>query len=292
MSEDSSANQLEQLMALAVSLHASRDDLQPRLLPGRIPEDCPLQMPMPPHTRLLGTLAHRHRFVIMLESELPLNEASNWYRTQLAALEWKERGKERVWPEEQPTGESSWSDGRPAVELTFWNPSIRPLLVGHVWVTLVEREDVTTLVHLHVMLNRDAFYLYQAQPKQPEPPDILGPLHRAVRLLPTLFAPADAQLRDEESHVGPAEIQMTAEVTTPLDLVALGQHYTKQLHRTWTQTEAGGSGPFVWSTWQFTSTDPEPVPWSALVLILKVPDKPDHYTLELRAVQFKQAASR
>ena len=85
---------------------------------------------------------------------------------------------------------------------------------------------------------------------------------------------------------------MTSEVTTPLDLVALGQHYTKQLTRAWMQWEAGGSGPFVWSTWQFTSTDPEPVPWSALVLILKMPDKPDHYALEFRAVQFKPEASR
>jgi hypothetical protein len=289
MSEESSATQLEQLRALAVSLHASRNDLLPRLLPGRIPEDCPLQIPEPPHTRLLGTLAHSHRvFVIMLESDLSLNEALSVYRMQLAALEWKEQGKVQVWPEGQTTGESVWSGVHPSIELTFWHPSIQPLLIGHTWLTLMEREDATTLVRLHVVLSRQGFL--QAQP-EPAPPDVLGPRHRAVHLLPTLVAPAGAQLRHQRSHVGPAEIQMTSEVTTPLDLVVLGQHFTKQLHHTWTQMEAGSSGPFVWSTWQFTSIDPEPATWSALFLILKMPDKPDHYILDLRALRSKPEAA-
>jgi hypothetical protein len=48
---------------------------------------------------------------------------------------------------------------------------------------------------------------------------------------------------------------------------------------------------FVWSTWQFTSTDPEPALWSALLLILQMPDKPDRYTLELRCLRSKPVAS-
>ncbi|MGO8948863.1 MAG: hypothetical protein ACLQUY_14670 [Ktedonobacterales bacterium] len=287
MSEDSSANQLEQLMALAVSLHSGQADLKPRLLPGRIPEDCPLQIPVPPHTRLLGTLAHDNLlYVIMLQCNLPLSEALSSYRTQLAALDWKER----VLSKQRPTDESPQRGYRPAVlRLMFFHPPNRA------WLSLVEREDATTLVRLEVYLSKEGTPDAQPEePEQPAPRDFLGPRHRAVHLLPTLFAPADAQLRFQDSHVGPEEVEMTSEVATPLDPVALAQHYTEQLSRAWTQTEAGGRGPFVWSTWQFTSTDPEPAPWSALLLILKMPDKPipDHYTLKLWAFRSKPEASQ
>lgn len=75
-------------------------------------------------------------------------------------------------------------------------------------------------------------------------------------------------------------------MTTQLDPEALAHHYVGQLTKAgWTQTDAGARGPFVWSSWQFTSSGPQPSPWSALFFILKTPDKPDHYTLDLRASQ-------
>jgi hypothetical protein len=281
MSEGSSASQLEQLMALAVSLHAGQYDLQPGLFPGRIPEDCPLQLPVPSHSRLLGTLAQGGRhYVIMLQSDLPLNEALSSYRMQLAALDWTGR----VSSHQQLAGEPPQDDARPSVTVTFHHPP------SWAWLILTEHEDATTLVRLDVMRGKQT--ALQAQPEPPAPPDVLGAPHRAVHLLPTFFAPAGAQIRDEDSYAGPVEMQMTSEVTTPLDPVALDQHYTKQLSRAWTQTEAGGTGPFIWSTWQFTSTDSEPAPWSALFLTLKMPDKPDRYILELRALRSKPEASQ
>jgi hypothetical protein len=101
-----------------------------------------------------------------------------------------------------------------------------------------------------------------------------------------------AQLLNGESHVGPVEIRMTSEVTTTLDPSALAQHYTKQLKQAWMQMDAGGTGSFVWTVWQFTSADPEPASWSALFLLLKMPDKPDHYTIKLWAFRSKPEATR
>jgi hypothetical protein len=285
MSDDSSAIQLEQLMALAVSLHAGRPDLQPGLLPGRIPEDCPLQIPVPPHSRLLGTLAHGNLlYVIMLQCDLPLNEALSSYRMQLAALDWKER----VGSKRHATGESVQGVYRLSVpRLMFFHPSNRGAMLS-----LVEREDATTLVRLEVYPSSEG--ASQAEPEPPAPQNGLGPRHRTVHLLPTLFAPPDAQLRFQDSHVGPEEVEMTSEVATQIEPEALARHYTEQLSRAWRQTEAGGRGPFVWTTWQFTSTDPEPASWSALFLILKMPDnpKPGCYTLKLWAYRSKPEASQ
>jgi hypothetical protein len=79
-----------------------------------------------------------------------------------------------------------------------------------------------------------------------------------------------------------------AQVTTQLDQEAVARHYAEQLTRAgWTQTDAGAGGPFVWSTWQFTSTGPEPVRWNGLFFVLKVPDEPDHYTLHLKSYRPK-----
>lgn len=292
MSEDSSATQLEQLMALAASLLANRSDLsgpQPLLFPGTIPDDIPLEIPVPPHTRLLGTMADNYRygnyrsrpFVVMLESDLPLEEAVSWYRTQTAALGWKER----VSPDQRASGGFVQSDYHRSARLAFCHtPSCAWLSP-----TLAERETGTTLVRLDLMLEKEGNPC--TQPEQPGPHGSRGHhglLHPPGPQLPTLIAPAGAQLQGGGSHLGPKEIQVTSQVTTPLDLDAVAQHYAGQLiQASWTQTEAGAGGPFVWSTWQFTNSGSEPEPWNALFFVLKLPNEPVRYSLDLRAWQSK-----
>ncbi len=143
---------------------------------------------MPPHTRLLGTMAENDRerqFIILLESDFPLDEALSWYRAQLAALDWKDH----TLPDQQPGGGFTQSDYRPSVQLEFCHiPScawLRPMLA--------EREDATTLVRLVLMLNEQGNPC--AHPERLEPRRFPGHHRHAVHPLPTLVAPPGAQLQ-------------------------------------------------------------------------------------------------
>ena len=83
-------------------------------------------------------------------------------------------------------------------------------------------------------------------------------------------------------------MQTTSPMTTQLAPEVVARHYAEQLTQAdWTQTDAGEGGPFVWSTWQFSSIGPEPARWNGLFFVLKVPDEPDHYTLHLKAYRPK-----
>ncbi|MGO8950486.1 MAG: hypothetical protein ACLQUY_23070 [Ktedonobacterales bacterium] len=282
MSEESAASELEQLTALAISLLASPIDPnspQPHLFPSTIPENIPLEIPVPPHTRVLGTLARSDSsFVITLESDLPLDEMISVHRAQLTALAWNEFEYMR----QPPTGGFVQSDYRPSARLAFCHtPShacLRPMLV--------QRENATTHVRLDLTLGEEGNPC--ARQDQPAPRGFPRYPNTGRQMLPTLIAPLGAQLGGTSSHGDPEWMHTTSTVTTPLDQEALAHHYVGQLTQAgWTQTDAGAGGPFVWSTWHLTSTGPEPTPWSALFFILKTPDKPDDYTLDLRAFRLK-----
>ena len=224
--------------------------------------------------------------MILLESDLPLDEALSSYRTQLAALDWKEHTS----PEQQPGGGFVQSDYRRSVHLEFCHtPScawLRP--------TLAEREEATTLVRLVLMLGEQGNpCAHPERPEQPAPRGFLGHSRQGAHVLPALIAPPGTELQHRGSSFGPDGVHMTSEVTTQLGPEALARHYVGQLTQAcWTQTNAGAGGPFGWSTWQFTSSGPEPSPWSALLFILKTPYKPDHYTLDLRASQSNTEAAQ
>jgi hypothetical protein len=222
MSEDPSVRLLEQLTALANSLLTSPIDPggpQPHLFPGTFPEDLPVEIPVPAHTRLLGTLAQSDsHYVIMLESDLPLDEVLPLLRAQLAALTWSEFEYMR----QPPAGGFVQSDYRPSARLALCHTSSRACLRP----MLVERENGTTLVRLDLTLGE------QGNPcvdqNQPPPHGVPGyPCHPNGEMLPTLVAPLGADVSGSRTEGSPKGMQTTSPMTTQLDQEAVARHYAE-----------------------------------------------------------------
>ena len=93
MSDHLAPDDFEQIEKLLLGLLVTPGDLwevKPRLFLGKIPENLPVELPVPEQTQVLGTLARSEAHVeIVLESELTAEEVLRFYRTRLIALGWQ-----------------------------------------------------------------------------------------------------------------------------------------------------------------------------------------------------------
>jgi hypothetical protein len=84
MSENPTPGEIDLLEKLALGLLVFPGDprvSKPRLFLGKIPENFPIEVPMPEQSRVVGTLARSETQVeIVLESDLTPEEVVNFYR--------------------------------------------------------------------------------------------------------------------------------------------------------------------------------------------------------------------
>ena len=92
MSENPTPGEIDLLEKLALGLLVYPGDpraSKPRLFLGKIPENFPIEVPMPEQSRVVGTLARSETQVeIVLESDLKPEEVISFYRAQLTSLGW------------------------------------------------------------------------------------------------------------------------------------------------------------------------------------------------------------
>ncbi|HEU5229103.1 MAG TPA: hypothetical protein VFU49_14905 [Ktedonobacteraceae bacterium] len=274
MSENATPNEIERLEKLAIGLLTYSGDphiAEPRLFLGKIPENLPIEIPMPERSRVLGALARSEKYIeIVLESDLKPEEIVGFYRTQLSSQGWNE-------PEElQPhqNGGFLHTGLGPHMNITFCQAS------GGAGLTLsvVQLSDATANIHLNLGLGHEMNPCAQQARNRRH----MQRHHRIFEMIPPLTPPQGAQQQNGGGNSGPDQVHTTATLKTNLALDVLAKHYADQLVRGgWTQTDTGASGPLVWYTWRFTNEDQEP--WSGLFFVLKTPEQPDNYFLCVRA---------
>lgn len=271
MSDTAPSGDIEQLEKLALALLVSSYKLQapsPRLFPGKIPENFPIEIPLPEQSHVLGTLVRSETQVeIVLESDLPPQEILKFYRTHLVALGWQE-------PEEirsRPEGGFLHSDLDPDTNSIFCQQSSGAGLT----LQTLPLESATTTVRLNISLDRKRNPCASLKMRRLH--------HRLYEMIPSLTPPAGAQQQGGGGgSSGSNEAYTTATLKTALALDVLAQHYADQLSQAgWTQTGAGINGPAAWHTWHFTEGQE---PWSGMFFILKTPEKSDEYFTFIRTV--------
>ncbi len=277
MSENPTPGEIDLLEKLALGLLVYPGDpraSKPRLFLGKIPENFPIEVPIPEQSRVVGTLARSETQVeIVLESDLMPEEVFSFYRAQLTSLGCHE--PEGMWP--QHAGGFLHSDFGLHMNITFCQgPGGAGLTLN-----ILQLESMTTDVRLNLSLDRETNPCAQQAMMRRDMHH-----HAMYEIIPLLVPPRGAQQRGGGGGSGPDEAHTTAMLKTNLALDALAKHYADQLIQAgWTQTDAGASGPLGWHTWHFTSEDQEP--WSGLFFILKMPEKPDDYFLYVRAAWTK-----
>ncbi len=277
MSENPTPGEIDLLEKLALGLLVYPGDpraSKPRLFLGKIPENLPIEVPIPEQSRVVGTLARSETQVeIVLESDLTPEEIFSFYRAQLTSLGWHE--PEGMWPHH--AGGFLHSDFGPHMNITFCQ---EPGGAG-LTLNILQLESTTTDVRLNLSLDREMNPCAQQAMMRRHMRH-----HEMYEIIPPLIPPRGAQQSGWSGGSSSDEVHTTATLKTTLALDALAKQYADQLSQAgWTQTDAGASGPLAWHTWHFTSEDQEP--WSGLFFILKTPEKPDDYILYVRAAWTK-----
>ena len=279
MSDHPTSHDLERMEKLALGLLARPEEpwqAQPRLFVGTIPDNLPLELPVPEQTEVLGTLARNTSTLDMiLESQLTAQEVQSFYRMRLTALGWQEPDEDLPYHPGgfiRHPGPPLQMPGVLRHTITFCHDASGAGLT----VTALPQDDHTTRVRLALALesymNRCRELARRRRQGQGMMPKIIPYLFpRRVRSK-TLGSQAAAIVRSTAQRCSPRRS----------GLEAVTAHYADQLRRTgWTQTDQGASVPIAWQTWQFTSEEQQP--WSGLFLTLHTPEQPSNYFLFLRA---------
>lgn len=238
-----------------------------QLLPGRLPDMLPLELPLPEGSRVVGSVARSPEVAdIVLDVPLAPEQVVAFYQERLAAL-----GRQQ--PEEMAghrPGGFAPSDLRMPHHAHFARSAGPGSLNFSVWTGKNGVADVRLHVDMHTENPSPARQRRLRQQR----------MHGAHNLLPWIEAPAGARQMGGGGSGGEDSYYSQATVETEMDLAALAAHYAAQLEKgDWTRTGEGQSGPLAWHTWTFQDADQEP--WEGLFSLLKVPGKERKHLLTL-----------
>src|SRR5258708_37160957 len=123
MSENPTPGEVDLLEKLALGLLVYPGDpraSKPRLFLGKIPQNLPIEVPIPEQSRVVGTLARSESQVeIVLESDLTPEEVFSFYLAQLTSLGWHEPEYSRP----HHSGGFLRINCRPHMNITFYQGS-------------------------------------------------------------------------------------------------------------------------------------------------------------------------
>lgn len=271
MSTQPEPTAIDQLEKLALTLLLQPDDTRisrPRLFLGTVPEQLPVQIPIPEQSRVLGTLARNEADIeVALESDLAPEAIFTFYLAQLPPLGWQEL--EGEW--DHLEGGFVDSAFGPHVSRTFCQEANRAGMTIEVL-----SEVAITRVRLHLSLDREENPCTQWMTAQRQ-----AKYQRIYEHIPPLLPPRGGQQTSTGGSGSPYESSTHGTLISEQAIDALATHYAEQLiHAGWRQAETGMSGPLAWHSWHFTGLTGEP--WSGLFFIHKAPERADHYFLFLR----------
>lgn len=244
----------------------------PRLLLEQMPGNLPFEIPLPPDSRVLGTLIRGPENAdIILDAAQPPEQVIAWYRERM-----KQNGIEEL---EQPTMgmRGGFTHTRFNLEnrATFCFGSHGPSLN----VAAYAKDDDSTISD--VRLDLDMTGQQCAQRKR-----MSRMHHHPIHdFFPPLKPPAGTQQTGggggsggNNSMYSTATLTMNEE----RDLAELGAHYASQLEQGgWTRLDEGSNGPVAWSRWTYRDEDNEL--WNANFLILKTQEQQPQYQLYIQA---------
>jgi hypothetical protein len=233
------------------------------LLPGQLPPNTPIELPLPSDARLIGSVVRGQDSTTLFDTDLTSEELLAFYRERLTAIGWTEQ--EQFPPPQQQSGFVRAMPHQIAYAL-FFATSQGPLL------RLTAMPGPANMIETQLALEMNPGRHGH------------GPLRRQLiaemELLPPLLAPDGSQQRTLGGGGGGGEWRANAELTTDLDFAAATEHYMRQLEAAgWGESSHGEGDRVRWSVWNFADKDGEP--WRAYLFVFQRPDEPKHYFLDI-----------
>lgn len=232
---------------------------QLELYAGQLPPALPVELPLPPGARMIGTVVEGPFLTVLLDTDLSPEDALTFYREGLTGEGWAMLDTGRL------RGGFEFANHSHGI---FCRTPQGPKLVlnAHAY------PETLTEVRLHLDLSPGTPCEYPA-PRHPPG----GP----IPSLPELAPPADATLEPMGGEASPLGTSAQAQLTTSLDLGTVASRYAEQMRQAGCAERDRGQGQEVaWSTWELDH--PDHGPSQGLVLVMQQPGSPSRYFLYLR----------
>jgi hypothetical protein len=236
-----------------------------QILAGQLPEDMPVELPMPRDAEVVGSVARGDQNVeIILDVPGEPQSVLDAYEEQLVAAGWRE-------PELDGPSGGGFVPPDGAFASLFCREQEEPYLSVSAF-TLDNRDMSDVRLSLN---SAPEDYSPCDERSVPGPPGISG-------LSPRLEAPRDATMVEGgEGGGGGNSWYSSSTLKTEMSVANLEEHYREQLEKAgWSREESGASGPAAWSTWTFTDDDGDA--WSGVFLALEVPGEEDARFVHVR----------
>ncbi len=215
-----------------------------QLLVGKLPQDMPVDLPIPDGARIIGSEIQEGKGIyIVLDVPLMPDQALDFYRRALPSQNWTETdipGMDRGFVQ---------GDSR----ITFCKGMKNPSLT----VTAHPLEDGTDL---HIGISSDPDYSPCSQTSFDD----------WLRPIPKLAAPEGSRQFNEMMTGGGNRAAVSATLETEMNSSTLEDHYADQLSAAnWTMAGGGKSGPSSWSAWSIE--DENGLVWNGFLIALDIP---------------------
>ncbi len=236
-----------------------------QILAGQLPEDMPVELPMPRDAEVVGSVARGDQNVeIILDVPGEPQSVLDAYEEQLVAAGWRE-------PELDGPSGGGFVPADGAFASLFCREQEEPYLSVSAF-TLDNRG--MSDVRLSLNSAPEDYSPCDERSVLPGPPGIFG-------LIPRLEAPRDAtMLEGGEGGGGGNSWYSSSTLKIEMSLADLEEHYREQLEKAgWSREDSGASGPMAWSIWTFTDEGDR---WSGVFLALDVPGEEDARFVYLR----------
>jgi hypothetical protein len=238
-----------------------------QLVRGALPSDPKVDAPMPPGSRLIGSVVRTSggtpaNVQVLLDAPGTTADITAFYERELATLGWKPQ------PDRGPAP-GGFQQSAPASSKTFCKGETTPWLS----LTIFTKEKGPSDVRLSQQLLNEGFGGGGPCSQQG-----FGPQPFQNRI-PALRAPSDVQFRFG-GGMGSGPDRQTSETNaiTTRPVADLESHFAGQLAAAgWTRTGGGASGPIAWSTWKV----PGDGDWTGLLFVIETGS--DRRILSVRA---------
>jgi len=275
----------------------------PRILAGRLPEDLPVEIPLPDGTVVVGSMErdmfrkNGRMFQIVLDADVPAEQFRETYRQLLLTSGWNE-------DQERP-GRSGFVPRR--LPMLFRVSQRFPRLRSRLG---LDRPELPALLRVGFRLGprgpKLAVY-FRDRPNAPTDVHLIlfaGQREAWVRhdlirnVIPSLYSPPGIRERYEDERTGvlappvgarqvrgnwggggrrrwePDGAYSYVALESDSDLATIAVHYAAQFEEAgWTCMDGGQNGPQAWSTWTFT--DGKGRPWTGAFTALRLPEAPE-----------------
>jgi hypothetical protein len=236
-----------------------------QLLPGKLPMEMPVDLPIPDGARIVGSEVQENTGIyVVLDVPMTPDLALDFYRERLASQKWTEisiPGMERGFVEHSDPGTTFCQGPKNASLAVYAHP-----------------QDNGTDLRLSIITDPDY---------SPCSWDA-GYNDDWLKPIPKLVAPNGTGQFNGNSMGGPVGLaEVSATLETEMNSSSLEAHYADQLTAAnWTMMSEGESGPSSWSSWSFKDEDGQT--WDGFLMALELPGTDEKQKFVLMQANLKE----